>query len=48
MSDTKTVYAVDETLTENEVNVYMDDCGATKLNCVTDCFGFLPLLTTQE
>ncbi len=35
-------------LENQEVNVYMEDCGATKLNCVTDCLGVSPFITTQE
>ena len=25
-------------LNKEEVNVYTDDCGVTRYNCVTDCF----------
>lgn len=35
-------------LLEKEVNIYMEDCGAMKLDCVTDCFAVSPLITTQE
>lgn len=28
-------------LNKEEVNVYTDDCGVTRYNCVTDCFWVL-------
>lgn len=35
-------------LSKEEVSVYTDDCGVTRYNCVTDCFGVLPLVTAEE
>ncbi len=35
-------------MVNEEVNVYTPDCGATRLKCVTDCFGVLPFLTDME
>ncbi len=31
-----------------EVNIYTDDCGAPKLDCVTDCFFVFPFLSTAD
>ncbi len=33
---------------EEEVNIYTDDCGMTRLDCVTDCFLVSPFLTEVE
>lgn len=33
---------------EEEVNIYTDDCGTTRLNCVTDCFFVSPFITVME
>ena len=35
-------------LNKEEVNVYTDDCGVTRYNCVTDCFWVLALVTAAE
>ena len=35
-------------LNKEEVNVYTDDCGVTRYNCVTDCFWVLALITEEE
>ena len=35
-------------LNNEEVSVYTDDCGVTRYECVTDCFGVLPLITAAE
>ena len=35
-------------LNKEEVNVYTNDCGVTRYNCVTDCFGVLALITEEE
>ena len=35
-------------LSKEEVNVYTDDCGVTRYNCVTDCFWVLALVTAAE
>ncbi len=33
---------------DEEVNIYTDDCGMTRLDCVTDCFLVSPFLTVAE
>lgn len=35
-------------LNNEEVSVYTDDCGVTRYECVTDCFGVLALITAEE
>ena len=35
-------------LNKEEVNVYTDDCGVTRYNCVTDCFWVLALVTAAS
>ena len=34
-------------LSKEEVSIYTDDCGVTRYECVTDCFGVLPLMQTH-
>lgn len=35
-------------LSKEEVSIYTNDCGVTRYNCVTDCFGVLALITEEE
>ena len=35
-------------LSKEEVSIYTDDCGVTRYECVTDCFGVLALVTAAE
>lgn len=35
-------------LSDEEVSVYTNDCGNTRYECVTDCFGVLALITPME
>ena len=35
-------------LNKEEVSVYTNDCGNTRYECVTDCFGVLALVTPME
>lgn len=35
-------------LSKEEVSIYTDDCGVTRYECVTDCFGVLALITEEE
>lgn len=35
-------------LNNEEVSIYTDDCGVTRYECVTDCFGVLALVTAAE
>lgn len=35
-------------LNNEEVSIYTDDCGVTRYECVTDCFGVLALITAEE
>lgn len=37
-----------EKLDTEEVNVYTDDCGITRRDCVTDCIGGTALITPME
>ena len=35
-------------LSKEEVSIYTNDCGVTRYNFVTDCFGVLALITEEE
>lgn len=35
-------------LSKEEVCAYTNDCGNTRYECVTDCFGILALITALE
>lgn len=35
----------ERSLTIDEVNIYTEDCGATRLNCFTDCLIVSPILS---
>ena len=48
MSEERNNAQTEEKLTDEEVNVYAEDCGASRLNCYTDCFIVSPFLSTQH
>ena len=48
MNEERNNAQTEEKLTDEEVNVYAEDCGASRLNCYTDCFIVSPFLSTQH